>query len=152
MQNAYPGFLEENETMVRPVIHDPLFLSRKSAVATHADVLTTGQDLIETLQSNREVCAGMAANMIGEAKCIIAFFDENAVPVLMCNPEIMERHGAFRTRERCLSLSGERETVRYRMIKVRYRDPGWSVRTRVFSGWTAQVVQHEIDHTNGILI
>lgn len=138
--------------MIRSIIHDPVFLSKKASPAERSDIATTGRDLIDTLIANRQVCAGLAANMIGVAKSLIVFFDENAETLLMCNPEVLDKRGAFDAKEQCLSLNGERQTKRYRMIAVRYRDEHWQQKTRKFFGWTAQIIQHEIDHTNGILI
>ena len=141
--------------MVRELIHDPLLLSGKSEPATKAD-LPVAQDLLDTLLAHQESCVGMAANMIGIRKCIIAFRDESAPSptyTLMLNPEIIDRSGQFETEEGCLSLlGGPRKCTRYRSIRVRFQDEKMKVRTRLYHGWTAQIIQHEVDHCNGILI
>ena len=136
--------------MVREIMKDPIFLSLKSAPATKDD-LNVGRDLLDTLAAHREGCVGMAANMIGVSKRIIVFDNEGA-DMLMFNPEIVKCSGPYRTEEGCLSLSGVRSTVRYRSIKVRYQNEEFAVRLKTFTGWTAQIIQHEIDHCNGILI
>ena len=141
--------------MIRELIHDPIFLAGKSEPATKAD-FPVGQDLMDTLLSYKDSCAGMAANMIGVRKRIIAFWDySGAVPTatLMRNPEIVERAGPFETEEGCLSLlGGPRKCLRYRVIRVRFQDEKMKVRTKLYQGWTAQIIQHEIDHCDGILI
>ena len=136
--------------MVREIMKDPIFLSLKSAPATKDD-LNVGRDLLDTLAAHREGCVGMAANMIGVSKRIIVF-DNEGTDMLMFNPEIVKCSGPYRTEEGCLSLSGVRATVRYRSIKVRYQNEEFSVRLKTFTDWTAQIIQHEIDHCNGILI
>ena len=136
--------------MVREIMKDPIFLSLKSAPATKDD-LNVGRDLLDTLAAHREGCVGMAANMIGVSKRIIVF-DNEGTDMLMFNPEIVKCSGPYRTEEGCLSLSGVRATVRYRSIKVRYQNEGFAVRLKTFTDWTAQIIQHEIDHCNGILI
>jgi len=136
--------------MVREIMKDPIFLSLKSAPATKDD-LNVGRDLLDTLAAHREVCVGMAANMIGVSKRIIVF-DNEGTDMLMFNPEIVKCSGPYRTEEGCLSLSGVRSTVRYRSVKVRYQNEDLSVRLKTFTDWTAQIIQHEIDHCNGILI
>ena len=136
--------------MVREIMKDPIFLSLKSAPATKDD-LNVGRDLLDTLAAHREGCVGMAANMIGVSKRIIVF-DNEGTDMLMFNPEIVKCSGPYRTEEGCLSLSGVRSTVRYRSIKVRYQNEEFSVRPKTFTDWTAQIIQHEIDHCNGILI
>lgn len=141
--------------MVREIMHDPIFLARKSSPAT-ADDRQTAEDLRETLIAHREECVGMAANMIGVTKCIIAFLDESGKTptyTVMLNPVILKADGAFDAEEGCLSLlGGSRPCRRYRKIKVRYQTAELQTRIKTFEGFTAQIIQHEIDHTNGILI
>ncbi len=136
--------------MIRPIMKDQFFLSRKSQPAT-ADDLTVARDLLDTLMAHREGCVGMAANMIGVAKRVIAF-DNSGTYMVMFNPEIVDRSSPYETQEGCLSLDGTRNTTRYRTIKVSYQDEKFKSRTRTFTGWTAQIIQHEIDHCNGIII
>ena len=137
--------------MVRELVHDPILLARKSADATKED-LEIGRDLLDTLLAHREGCVGMAANMIGQLKRIIVF-DNGGVPSLMFNPEIIKASGEYETEEGCLSLlGGPRKTKRYRKIKVQYQTEAFQPRLKTFEGWTAQIIQHEIDHCNGILI
>ncbi len=137
--------------MVKELIHDPIFLARKSAPANRND-LETAQDLLDTLMAHRDSCVGMAANMIGVCKRIIVF-DNAGSPMLMLNPEIIKCSEAYETEEGCLSLlGGPRKTTRYKKIKVRYQTLKLETRLKSFSGWTAQIIQHEIDHCNGILI
>ena len=137
--------------MVKELIHDPLFLGRKSLPATKED-LQTARDLLDTLAAHKDTCVGMAANMIGVCKRIIAF-DNAGTYMLMLNPEIIKASGAYETEERCLSLlGGPRKTKRYEKIKVQYQTPDFQTRLKTFTGWTAQIIQHEIDHCNGSLI
>ena len=137
--------------MIRELMHDPLFLARKSEPATGQD-LQVARDLLETLAAHKQSCVGMAANMIGVCKRIIAF-DNEGIYMLMLNPEIVKQSGAYETEESCLSLlGGPRKTMRYQKIKVRYQTPELQIRLKTFEGWTAQIIQHEIDHCNGILI
>ena len=137
--------------MVKELIHDPIFLARKSTPATGED-LQTARDLLDTLAAHRETCVGMAANMIGVCKRIIVF-DDQGKPAVMLNPEIVKQSGEYDTEEGCLSLlGGPRKTKRYRKIKVRYQTPDLQTRLKTYEGWTAQIIQHEIDHCNGILI
>ena len=137
--------------MVKDLIHDPILLARKSAAATEED-LPAGRDLLDTLLAHRETCAGMAGNMIGVLKRIIVFFD-GELPVLMLNPELLKAEQPYDTQEGCLSLLGEpRKTRRYRKIKLRWQNEQLQTRIKTFEGWTAQVIQHEIDHCNVILI
>lgn len=137
--------------MVRELVHDPLFLGRKSETATKAD-LQIAQDLLDTLTAHKDTCVGMAANMIGHCVRVIAF-DNQGTYQLMLNPEIVKATGEYETEEGCLSLlGGPRKTKRYEKIKVRYETPDFQVRLKTFTGWTAQIIQHEIDHCNGILI
>lgn len=136
--------------MVRQIIRDAFFLSQKSSPATQADRAVV-QDLIDTVRANADRCAGMAANMIGVHKRIIAF---NAGPlaVPLINPEIIRRERPYETEEGCLSLDGVRKTTRYQEIEVSYLDQSFKPRRQVYTGWIAQVIQHEIDHCDGILI
>ena len=136
--------------MIKPIMKDTFFLSRKSREATAAD-LPIAQDLLDTLQAHREECVGMAANMIGQAVRIIAFHIGGA-PMLMLNPEIIKAVKPFETEEGCLSVKDMHKTVRYETIRVRYQNEKLHHRQKEFSGWTAQIIQHEIDHCNGILI
>ena len=137
--------------MVRELIHDPIFLARKSEKADMND-LDTAQDLLDTLLAHRDSCVGMAANMIGVCKRIIVF-DNEGTPMLMMNPEIVKKSEEYETEEGCLSLlGGPRKTKRYQKIKVQYQTLKFEIRLKGFSGWTAQIIQHEIDHCNGILI
>ncbi len=136
--------------MIRPVIHDPLFLSQRSEPATESDGQTV-IDLLDTLNANRERCVGMAANMIGEKKRVIGFCC-GPVQIVMINPVIMNRSGEYEAEEGCLSLAGTRKTKRFRKITVSYRDQTFRERIGCFEGLTAQIIQHEIDHCDGILI
>ena len=137
--------------MVRELIHDPLFLARKSAPATAED-LETARDLLDTLTFHKESCVGMAANMIGVTKRIIAFDNEGSY-MIMLNPVILKASEEYDTEEGCLSLlGGPRKTKRFRKIKVQYQNQQLQVRIKTFTGWTAQIIQHEIDHCEGILI
>ena len=137
--------------MVRELMHDPLFLARKARPATKED-LSIGKDLLDTLLAHREGCVGMAGNMIGETVAVIAFFDGDK-PMVMYNPEILKAEGEYDTEEGCLSLlGGPRKTKRYQKIKVRWDTDTFQKRIKTFTGWTAQIIQHETDHCNGILI
>ncbi len=136
--------------MVREIIKDPILLGRKSRDATAAD-LPLARDLLDTLEANRERCVGMAANMIGEAVRIIVF-DHEGKAMVMLNPEIVKASERYETEEGCLSLEGVRKTKRYRSIKVRYQNEQLQLRLKTFTGWTAQIIQHEIDHCGGVLI
>jgi peptide deformylase len=137
--------------MVHELIHDPLFLGKKARPATRED-LTVGADLLETLLAHRATCVGMAGNMIGQAVAVIAFFDGDK-PTVMYNPEILKAEGVYDTEEGCLSLlGGPRKTKRFQKIKVRWDNADFQKRIKTFSGWTAQIIQHEVDHCNGILI
>lgn len=136
--------------MVKPIIHDTVFLSIPSKPATEEDV-SVGQDLMDTLLAHRQHCAGMVANMIGVNKNIIVF-EENGKPVIMYNPVILQKAGEYETTEGCLSLSGERKTKRYFTITVRYTDVHQKEQVKRYTGFTAQVIQHETDHLKGILI
>ena len=136
--------------MIREIMKDPVFLAQKSVPAVESD-LSVAQDLLDTLEAHKEGCVGMAANMIGVAKRIIAF-DCDGTYMVMLNPEIVKQAQPYETEEGCLSLPGIRKTKRWRSIKVRYQNTDFSVRFKTFIGWTAQIIQHEIDHCNGILI
>lgn len=136
--------------MIRPIMRNELVLQRPSSPATEADV-PIAQDLLDTLAAHRQSCVGMAANMIGQLKRIIAFNNDGTY-LAMLNPRIVSRAGAYKTKEGRLSLSGMRPATRYRTIKVRYQDLALKTRTATFTGFTAQIIQHEIDHCDGILI
>ena len=137
--------------MIKQVIHDPLFLSGKLEKAVRED-LSVAQDLLDTLIANRADCVGMAANMIGVRKRIIAF-DDNGKYTVMFNPEIIKCSGEYATEEGCLSLLGEpRPCKRYQTIKVRYQNDKFQQQTKTYFGFTAQIIQHEVDHCNGVLI
>ncbi len=137
--------------MVRELMHDPIFLAQKSENAGIMD-LQIAQDLLDTLVAHRQSCVGMAANMIGVKKRIICF-DNSGTFMIMLNPEIIKKSGEYETEEGCLSLLGApRKTVRWQKITVRYQDMSFRQRTQSFSGFTAQIIQHEVDHCNGVLI
>ena len=137
--------------MVRELVHDPFLLARKSTPASRED-LETARDLMDTLIHHREGCVGMAANMIGVTKRIIVFQDGDSY-ALMLNPEILKAEGPYDTEEGCLSLlGGPRKCRRYRKIKVRWQTENFQTRVKNFEDWTAQIIQHEVDHCNGILI
>ena len=137
--------------MVKDLMHDPIFLARKSAAATKDD-LDVAQDLLDTLAAHQETCVGMAANMIGVCKRIIAF-DNGGSYLVMLNPEIVKQSGEYDAEESCLSLlGGPRKTKRHRKIKVQFQTLDFQTRLKTFEGWTAQIIQHEIDHCNGVLI
>lgn len=139
--------------MQRPIMTSVSFLRRPAEPAT-ADDLPIADDLRDTLEANRSRCVGMAANMIGETKAIIVFVDEELGGRIatMFNPRITAADGAFDTTEGCLSLKGERRTLRYQRIEVTYQDRRMRERHATFTGWTAQIIQHEVDHCNGIII
>ena len=137
--------------MVRDLMHDPMFLGMKSRQATKDDA-EVARDLLDTLSAHRETCVGMAANMIGKTVRIIAFFDGIKL-TLMYNPEIISKSAPFETEDSCLALLGAtRKTTRFRTVKVKYQDSNFAWRTKTFTGFTAQIIQHETDHCNGILI
>ena len=137
--------------MVKELMHDPLFLARKSTDATAED-LSTAQDLLDTLNAHRATCVGMAANMIGVTRRIIVF-DNGGTPMLMLNPRIVKKSEPYETEEGCLSLlGGPRKTLRYKKIKVEFQTTDFKTRLKSFEDWTAQIIQHEIDHCDGILI
>lgn len=141
--------------MLKELMHDPIFLAGKSEIAEKED-LSTAQDLLDTLIAHKEGCVGMAANMIGVKKRIIAFLDESGrapTYTVMLNPEIIKRDGAYDTEEGCLSLlGGPRPCKRYKSIKVRYQTMDMQTRIKTYTGFTAQIIQHEVDHCNGVLI
>ncbi len=137
--------------MVKEIVHSPILLAAKSESAVAAD-LQTVQDLLDTLSAHADECVGMAANMIGVRKRIIAF-DNMGVYMTMLNPEIIEKSEPYEAKEGCLSfLGGPRKCLRYRKITVKWQTGGFRTMTKAFSGWTAQIIQHEIDHCDGILI
>lgn len=141
--------------MIKELMHDPIFLAGKSEIATKED-LPVAQDLLDTLMAHKETCVGMAANMIGVKKRIIAVLDEGGrapVYTVMLNPEIIKKDDAYDTEEGCLSLlGGSRKCKRYKTIKVQYQTVEMQTRLKTYTGWTAQIIQHEVDHCNGILI
>ena len=136
--------------MVRPINRNMLSLAKPSVPATKADV-SVGDDLLETLRANKAACVGMAANMIGVNKRIIAF-DNDGEYMVMFNPQIVKRSGIYETEEGCLSLVGTRKTKRYKSIKVQYQNAKFQTRIKTYTNWTAQIIQHEIDHCEGIII
>ena len=136
--------------MIKEINRDIFILSQKSVPATEND-RQTGEDLLETLIANSERCVGMAANMIGVSKNIIAINDNNNYTV-MYNPEILKADKEYENEEGCLSLDGVRKTKRYRKIKVRYLDKDFKIKIKTYDGFTAQIIQHEVDHLSGIII
>ncbi len=136
--------------MVRDIMRDPAFLAQKAEEAVKEDI-PVGRDLLETLQAHKEACVGMAANMIGVNKRIIAFEDEGKYMV-MYNPRIIKASGPYEALEGCLSLPGQRRTRRWKKIKVQYQNEDFAIRFKSFSDFTAQIIQHEVDHCEGILI
>ena len=136
--------------MIKAIMKDPIFLAQRSAPATVLD-LPVAQDLRDTLAAHRDGCVGMAANMIGVARRIIIFDDKGSATV-MFNPEIVKCSGPYEAEEGCLSLPGTRRAKRWRSIKVQYRNEKFETRLKTYTGFTAQIIQHEIDHCNGVLI
>ena len=136
--------------MVREIMRDEAFLSQKAEPATLED-LAVAQDLLDTLTAHKDGCVGMAANMIGVCKRIIVFDNEGKYTV-MFNPEIIKKSGPYETEEGCLSLTGIRKAKRWQSIKVQYQNEQFQIRFKTFTGWTAQIIQHEIDHCEGVLI
>ena len=136
--------------MVREIMKDEVFLAEASEKATAEDT-EIARDLLETLEAHKAGCVGMAANMIGVRKRIIAFDNESSYMV-MFNPESVKKSGAYEAEEGCLSLTGTRKTRRWQSIKVQYQNEKMQIRLKTFTGWTAQIIQHEIDHCNGISI
>ena len=141
--------------MIKELMHDPIFLAGKAVTATKDD-LQIATDLLDTLVAHKEVCVGMAANMIGVRKRIIAFLDESGKTpayTVMFNPEIIKKDGAYDAEEGCLSLlGGPRPCKRYKSVKVKYQTPDMQIRIKTYTGWTAQIIQHEVDHCDGVLI
>ena len=136
--------------MVQPIMKDEAFLAIPSEPATKED-LPVAQDLLDTLTAHAEGCVGMAANMIGVSKRIIVF-DNEGTYMVMFNPEIVKASDRYDTEEGCLSLAGRRPAKRYQSIKVKYQNADFQTRFKTYTGWTAQIIQHEIDHCNGIII
>ena len=136
--------------MVREVVHDVLFLGQKSEPATQADK-QVAIDLLDTLKAHEEGCVGMAANMIGVKKRIIAV-NMGFMNVAMFNPRIVKKSGSYQTEEGCLSLIGVRPCTRYQEIELEYQDMNWKKQRQNYTGWIAQIIQHEVDHCNGIII
>ena len=137
--------------MVKELMHDPIFLSMKSVPADKED-LQTAQDLLDTLAAHKDGCVGMAANMIGVRKRIIVF-DYEGTYMTMFNPEIIKKTGPYDAEEGCLSLlGGPRKCKRWQSIKVRWQNAEFQTRIKTFTGWPAEIIQHEIDHCDGILI
>lgn len=136
--------------MIRDICKDEKFLAQKAELATEQDI-NIAQDLLETLEHHKAGCVGMAANMIGVNKRIIAF-DNEGTYMVMFNPEIVKKSEVYQTEEGCLSLTGVRPTKRWKSIKVKYQNDKFQVRFKTFTGWTAQIIQHEIDHCDGIII
>ena len=136
--------------MIREICRDETFLAQKAAPAT-ADDLATAQDLLDTLTAHKDGCVGMAANMIGVCKRIIAF-DNEGTYMVMFNPVIVRQSGPYEAEEGCLSLTGVRKTKRFQTVKVQWQNEKFQTRLKTFTGWTAEIIQHEIDHREGILI
>ena len=136
--------------MIRPIMKDPIFLAQPSSPATAED-LPTVTDLIDTLRANMDRCVGMAANMIGKKKRIIAI-TKGPMVVAMLNPVIISGYGEYETEEGCLSLEGKRKTKRYRSVRLEWQDMRMKKHIALLDGFQAQIVQHEIDHCNGVLI
>ena len=136
--------------MVQDIMRDETFLSQKAEPATLED-LPVAQDLLDTLTAHKDGCVGMAANMIGVCKRIIVFDNEGKYMVML-NPEIIKKSGPYETEEDCLSLTGTRKASRWKSIKVQYQNEKFQIRFKTFTGWTAQIIQHEIDHCEGVLI
>lgn len=136
--------------MVREIMRDEAFLSLKAEPAPPED-LAVAQDLLDTLTAHKAGCVGMSANMIGVDKRIIVFDNEGKYMV-MFNPEIIKKSGPYEMEEGCLSLTGTRKAKRWQSIKVQYQNDQFQTRFKTFTGWTAQIIQHEIDHCEGVLI
>ena len=138
--------------MIQPIMKDEFVLAQKSVPAVNCEEdIQVARDLLETLEAHKEGCVGMAANMIGVSKRIIAFDNEGSYMV-MFNPEIVKSSDRYEAEEGCLSLTGTRKTKRWKSIKVQYQNEQFQTRFKTFTGWTAQIIQHEIDHCNGIII
>ena len=136
--------------VVREIMRDEAFLSQKAELATLED-LPVAQDLLDTLTAHKDGCVGMAANMIGVCKRIIVF-DNDGTYMVMLNPEVIKKSGPYEAEEGCLSLTGTRKARRWQSIKVQYQNERFQTRFKTFTGWTAQIIQHEIDHCEGVLI
>ena len=136
--------------MIREIMRDEAFVSQKAELASLEDI-PVAQDLLDTLAAHKDSCVGMAANMIGINKRVIVFDNEGSYMV-MFNPEIIKKSGPYVAEEGCLSLTGIRKAKRWRSIKVQYQNEKFQTRFKTFTGWTAQIIQHEIDHCEGILI
>lgn len=136
--------------MIRSIVKDTFFLGQKSGPATKQD-MSVGQDLTDTLRANQDRCVGMAANMIGVKKRVI-IVNMGIINVVMYNPVIVQKDSPYETEEGCLSLSGVRKTTRYKNIEVEYYDSSWKKNRQKYSGWTAQIIQHECDHLEGRII
>ena len=136
--------------MVRPLMTNTVFLAQKAQPADAGDV-AVADDLLDTLKAHEDGCVGMAANMIGVNKAIIVF-DNDGTPLEMFNPVILYRKGLYLAEEGCLSLQGKHKTKRHRTIKVQWQNEKFQTRLKMFTGWTAEIIQHEIDHCEGILI
>ena len=136
--------------MIKPIVKDVFFLGQKSEPATKQD-LSVGQDLQDTLAANQDRCVGMAANMIGVRKRII-IVNIGFMNLVMYNPVLLKKDTPYETEEGCLSLEGVRKTTRYQNIEVEYLDSSWKKHRQKFSGWTAQIVLHEMDHLEGVII
>ena len=136
--------------MVREIMRDEAFLSERADRASLGD-LEVARDLLDTLAAHRDGCVGMAANMIGVNKRVIVF-DNEGTDMVLFNPEVVKKSGPFQTEEGCLSLPGIRKVRRWKSIKVRYQNKKFQLRFKTFTGWTAQIIQHEIDHCEGVLI
>lgn len=136
--------------VVREIMRDEAFLSQKAELATLED-LPVAQDLLDTLTAHKDGCVGMAANMIGVCKRLIVF-DNDGTYMVMLNPEVIKKSGPYEAEEGCLSLTGTRKAKRWQSIKVQYQNEQFQTRFKTFTGWTAQIIQHEIDHCEGILI
>lgn len=138
--------------MIRELVHDPIYLACRSENAAQDDI-DTAKDLLDTLIAHKDECVGMAANMIGVCKRIIVFAAEKGTYMTMLNPVILKEEKPYETEEACLSLlGGPRKCKRYQKIKVQYQTLEMQTRIKTFEGWTAQIIQHEIDHCNGVLI
>ncbi len=136
--------------MIKNIVKDILFLGQKSEMATQDD-MQVALDLLDTLAANSQACVGLAANMIGVKKRVIVFND-NGVYTIMFNPEIIKSSKPYHTKESCLSLIGEREAERYKMIKVKFLDINFKPKIKEYRDYTAQIIQHEVDHCNGVII
>jgi len=136
--------------MIQPIMKDPIFLAQKSVSATPED-LTVAEDLFDTLNFHKDGCVGMAANMIGVSKRIIAF-ENDGIYTVMFNPKIIQKTEPYEAEEGCLSLNGTRKAKRWKHIKVEYQNNQFQIRLKSFSDWTAQIIQHEIDHCDGIIV